>query len=205
MLRFAFQRLINGLRDVGALERHCANDTELPWRYAKDAVQEARDLIRARHQAMQDGQDLWKRRAQKTPERLRDLRTAPHPNVRRIAGQERKLAHQTARQAFYQQHVAHTFPPVIFGTQARWLDRFKTLDDPVAEQERQQTWREAWDASRNGRLAARGDRSKQGNPLLRVREGLDHWALESSLDRLKPGKPGKRISTPWGVSPYALT
>ena len=47
MLRFAFQRLIGGLQNIGGLERHCANETELPLRYAKDAVQEAQDLIRA--------------------------------------------------------------------------------------------------------------------------------------------------------------
>ena len=194
MLRFAFQRLVGGLQNIGGLERHCASETELPLRYAKDAVQEAQDLIRARHQAMQDGLTLWTQRVKKTRERLQTLQTAPHPNARRIAGQERKLAYQDTRRAFYQQHVeAGTFPPIIFGTKARWLDRFKTLDDPIAEQARQQAWQEAWDESRNGRLSARGDRTKKGNPLLRVSEGPDHWALEISLDCFRPGKPGAQV------------
>ncbi|MHB1956790.1 MAG: IS200/IS605 family accessory protein TnpB-related protein [Sulfobacillus sp.] len=194
MLRFAFNRLLEGLPDIGALERHLARDTELPLRYAKDAVQEAQDLIRARHQAMQDGLKLWTQRVKKTRERLTALRAAQHPNLRRIAGQERKLAAQQAQQAFYQQHVdAHTFPPVVFGTKKRWLDRFKTLDDRIAEQARQQAWREDWDESRNGRLSARGDRTKRGNPLLRVRAGADHWILEISLDYLKPGKPDAQV------------
>ena len=181
MLRLAFQRLVTGLRDIGALERQLARDTTLPLRYAKDAVQEAQDLIRARHQAMQDGLTLWTQRVKKTRERLTALRASAHPNARRIAGQERKLAHQDERRGFYRQHVeAGTFPPVVFGTKKRWLDRFKTLDDPIAEQARQQAWREAWEESRNGRLSARGDRTKQGNPLLRVREGPDHWLLEIS-------------------------
>ena len=38
MLRFAFQRLVDGLSNVGALERHLSSDTMLPLRYAKDAV-----------------------------------------------------------------------------------------------------------------------------------------------------------------------
>ncbi len=59
MLRFAFKRWVEGLSNVGALERHLSSDTTLPLRYAKDAVQEAQDLIRARHQAMQDGLALW--------------------------------------------------------------------------------------------------------------------------------------------------
>jgi len=194
MLRFAFQRLVEGLReDVGALERDLTSKTELPLRYAKDAVQEAQDLLRARHQAMQDGLALWTQRIKKTQERLRTLQTAPHPNARRIAGQERKLAAQQRHQAFYQQHVdAYTFPPVIFGTRARWLDRFKTLEDPIAEQQRLQAWKAAWDESRNGRLSARGDRTKQGNPLLRIHEGSDHWSVEISLDVIKPGNPNAK-------------
>ncbi len=190
MLRFAFQRLLEGLVNVGALERHVSSETTLPLRYAKDAVQEAQDLIRARHQAMKDGLALWTRRVQKTRERLTAIQASPHPNARRMARQERKLARQQAQQAFYQQHVdVHTFPPVVFGTKKRWLDRFKTLDDPIAEQERLQAWKDNWDESRNGRLSARGDRTKQGNPLLRVRAGVDHWILDISLDVLKPNKP----------------
>ncbi len=117
MLRFAFQRLGEGLLNMGALERHLASETVLPLRYAKDAVQEAQDLIRARHQAMKGGATLWTQRVKKTQERLTALRASPHPNARRIAGQERKLTHQEAQQAFYKQHVeAGTFPPVVFGT-----------------------------------------------------------------------------------------
>ncbi len=82
---------------------------------------------------------------------------------------------------------------MVFGTKKRWADRFKTLDDPIAEQVRQQAWREEWEESRNGRLSARGDRTKQGTPLLRVREGPDHWLLEISGDRLKPGKPDAKV------------
>ena len=103
---------------------------------------------------MQDGLTLWAQRVKKTRERLTALRASSHPHARRTAGQERKLAHQEERRGFYQQHVeAGTFPPVVFGTKKRWLDRFKTLDDPIAEQARQQAWREEWDESRNGRLS----------------------------------------------------
>ena len=200
MLRFAFKRWVEGLSDVGALERHLSSDTMLPIRYAKDAVQEAQDLIRARHHAMQDGLTLWTQRIKKTRERLTALRASPHPNGRRIAGQERKLAHQEERRGFYQQHVeAGTFPPVVFGTKKRWVDRLKTLDDPIAEPARQQAWREERDESRDGCLSARGDRTKQGNTLLRIHEGPDHWILEISLDELRPGKPdakGPRYEKP---------
>ncbi len=43
------------------------------------------------------------------------------------------------------------------------------------------------------RLSARGDRTKQGSPVLRVSAGPDHWVLEISLDCLKPGKPDAKV------------
>jgi IS605 OrfB family transposase len=91
--------------------------------------------------------------------------------------------------AFYQQHVTDgTFPPVIFGTRKLFLERFRTLADPLAELRRQKVWKEQWDEGRNGRLSARGDRTKNGNPLLRIHEGSEHWMLEISLD----GDPEKK-------------
>ncbi len=69
MLRFVFQPLLESCVNVDALERHRSSDTELLLRYAKDAVQEAQALIRARHEAMQDGLILWTQRVKKTQER----------------------------------------------------------------------------------------------------------------------------------------
>ncbi len=66
MPRFAFNRLRGGPSNIGAMERPLSSDTELPLRYAKDAVQEALDLIQARHQAMQDALTLWTGRVKKT-------------------------------------------------------------------------------------------------------------------------------------------
>jgi hypothetical protein len=100
MLRFAFNRLLGGFSNIGALERHLSSDTELPLRYAKDAVQEAQDLIRARHQAMKDGLTLWQRRAKNTATRLTALKN-DHPDSRRIPGLERKLLRQQEHVAFY--------------------------------------------------------------------------------------------------------
>jgi hypothetical protein len=194
MFRLAFNRLREGWSDIGALEHHLSRDMTLPLRYAKDAVHDAQELLRARHQAMKDGATLWTQRVKKTRDRVTTLRKT-RPDSRPILGLERKLAHQEERQAFYQQHVdAHTFPPVVFGTKKRWLDRFKTLDDPIAEQAHQQAWREAWDESRNGRLSARGDRTKKGNPLLRIREDSGHWILDIALDVLKPDRPDAKHS-----------
>ena len=192
MMRFAFKRLSEGIIKVGAIDRHCASETGLPLRYAKDAVHDAQELITSRRQAMQDALTLWQRRAKKTAARLTALKK-DHPDSRRIPGLERKLLRQHEQVAFYQQHVTDgTFPPVIFGTRKLFLERFRTLPDPLAEFRRQQIWKERWDEGRNGRLSAWGDRTKTGNPLLRISEGAEHWMLEISLDTLDPEKKGIR-------------
>ncbi len=130
MVRFAFQRLCEGLVNVGAIERHCASETGLPLRYAKDAVHDAQELITRRRQAMQDALTLWQRRTKQTQAQLTVLRKN-HPDSRRIPGLERKRLRQQEHVAFYQQHVTDgTFPPGIFGTRKLFLERFRTLADP---------------------------------------------------------------------------
>ena len=203
MMRFAFKRLSEGMIKVGAIERHCASETGLPLRYAKDAAHDAQELITARRQAMQDALTLWRSRVRKTQTRLTTLRQN-RPDSRRIPGLERKLLRQQEHVAFYQRHVTDkTFPPVVFGTRKLFLERFHTLADPLAELRRQQVWKEQWDEGRNGRLSARGDRTKNGNPLLRIREGPEHWMLEMSLDALDPEKKGiryRKLSLPLYVA-----
>ena len=131
MMRFAFQRLRDGLSPVGAIERHCASETGWPLRYAKDAVHDAQELITSRRQAMHDGLTLWQRRAKKTAARLTALKK-DHPDSRRIPGLERKLLRQQEHVAFYQRHVTDkTFPPVVFGTRQLFLERFHIHASPV--------------------------------------------------------------------------
>ncbi len=203
MMRFAFKRLSEGMIKVGAIERHCASEMGLPLRYAKDAVHDAQELITSRRQAMQDALTLWQRRAKKTATRLAVLKK-DHPDSRRIPGLERKLLRQQKHVAMYQKHVTEkTFPPVVFGTRQLFLERFHTLADPLAEFQRQKVWKEQWDEGRNGRLSARGDRTKTGNPLLRLHEGPDHWLLEMSLDERDTEKKGiryRRLSLPLYVA-----
>ena len=66
------------------------------------------------------------------------------------------------------------------------------MADPLAEFRRQQIGKEQWDEGRHGRLSARGDRTKNGNPLLRLHEGSDHGMLDIALDERDPEKKGNR-------------
>ncbi len=176
MVRYAFKRQLEPETEVGALERFLSIDTGLPLRYAKDAVAEAAQLIKAQKELVKEHLRLWQQRVKKTTERINKI-VKKDPNSRKLNGLRRKLEKRQRKVAFYQQYLdADTFPPVIFGSRELYLSQFKKDTD-------QAIWRQEWNDARNGRLAARGDRTKQGNPLLRISEQNGKWQLEISLDR----------------------
>ena len=176
MYRHAFNHLLEPDTKVGTLERILYAETGLPLRYAKDAVAEAKQLITAQTALVKEHLDLWQRRKKKTMERInRIIKT--DPQSRKLAGLQRKSEKQQRKVAFYQQHTDHgTFPPVIFGSRELYMAQFK-------EGTSKAVWKQAWDDARNGRLSARGDRTKKGNPLLRISEQKGQWWLEISLDQ----------------------
>jgi hypothetical protein len=52
-------------------------------------------------------------------------------------------------------------------------------------------------------LSARGDRTKNGNPLLRISEGSEPWMFDISLDKRDPEKKGiryRKLSLPLSVA-----
>ncbi len=175
MVRYAFKRLLESGTKVGELERILAAETGLPLRYAKDAVAEAKQLIIGQKVLVKEHWQLWQRREKKTAARIHKI-ARQDPTSRKLPGLRSKLEKQQRKAAFYQQHAEQsTFPPVIFGSRELYLSQFK-------EGVNQAAWRQEWDDARNGRLAARGDRTKKGNPLLRIHEQDGAWRLEISLD-----------------------
>ncbi len=130
----------------------------MPLRYAKDAVAKANQLISAQKALVKEHLGLWQRRKKKTTERINKI-AKKDPNSRKLHGLHRKLEKQQRKVTFYQQHLdADTFPPVIFESRELYLAQFK-------EGANKESWRKQWKDSRNGRLSARGDRAKKGNPL----------------------------------------
>ena len=184
MYRYAFQRLQEAGIKISILERMLSTETNLPLRYAKDAVAEANQLIFAQKAFVKEHLALWQRRKKKTTERINEI-TKKDPNSRKLHGLRQKFEKQQRKVAFYQQHLDDdTFPTVIFGSRELFMAQFKEGSD-------KQAWRTKWNDSRNGRLSARGDRAKKGNPLLRISEQGNNWQLEISLDTFRDA--GNRI------------
>ena len=83
MYRYAFQRLQEAGMKIGVLERILSTETNLPLRYAKDAVAEANQLIFAQKALVKEHLALWQRRKKKTTERINKM-TKKDPNSRKL-------------------------------------------------------------------------------------------------------------------------
>ncbi|MCU5374679.1 IS200/IS605 family accessory protein TnpB-related protein [Bacillus pacificus] len=182
MIRYAYKRLQEGMT-VGSLEKILSAKTNANIRVAKDAVAEAVQLIKSRKALMIDYFELWKSRFEKTSTKLEKLLCIPdiNPNSKRILGLQNKIEKQILKMDRYEQHIKHdTYDEVIFGGRKNFEKRTKGL-----------LTKEQWYELRNGRFSARGDKSKKGNPNLRVIEEDGSFFLEMTTS--DPFQKGKKI------------
>ena len=159
MLRFGFKRQLEGVA-VGQLEKDLSNKTGMTIRFAKDAVEDGRQLIKSQKMLTIDYRDFWKSRLEKTTKRFEKLCNIPGINMKskKIMGLVNKMDKEKKKLSLYQNHVDNkTFDPVIFGGKENFEKRSKGL-----------ITKEEWWESKNGRISSRGDATKGGNPNLRV-------------------------------------
>ena len=64
MLRFGFKRQLEGVA-VGQLEKDLSSKTGMTIRFAKDAVEDGRQLIKSQKMLTIDYRDFWKSRLEK--------------------------------------------------------------------------------------------------------------------------------------------
>ena len=178
-IRYSFKRQLEG-KPIGALEKMVANIYSLNIRQAKDAVESARQTISSQHELVKLNHRNY---AKKVDVLLKKLK---HPKLSglklkaltsKLAKRQRKLAYWTV---FL---TSRTFPPVTFGTKEMFLRRCKGL---ITKKE--------WQDKRNNRLYSRGDKSKGGNPNLRVvfKDGISFLEI-SKIEKTKTNRAVKVI------------
>lgn len=191
MFRYAFNRYIEFektilddkelQKEVQKLEKELSAKTGYPIRVVKDAVADAVQLVKARHALMKDYYELWKERYENSMELYEKLKAIPTINLQslRMKGLRNKMERQFRNLRFYQKHILeNTFPPVVFGGKGN----FKKLQTGKLT-------KNEWNDFRNGRVSARGDATKGGNPNLRVVETENGYALQmTSNHKIMKGK-----------------
>ncbi len=152
-VRYSFKRQLEG-QVIGDLERVVAHKYNLNIRQAKDAVESARQTIVSQHVLVKLYHEDYTKKAEALVKKLKN----PKLSVRKVKALTSKLAKRQRKLSYWTVFKeSKTFPPVTFGTKEMFLRRCKGL---ITKKE--------WNDRRNNRFYSRGDKSKGGNPNLRV-------------------------------------
>ena len=197
-IRYSFKRLLEG-QLIGDLEKVVAHKYNLNIRQAKDAVESARQTIASQHELVK----LYHGNYIKKVEALEKILKNPRLSDRKLKSLTAKLEKRQRRLDYWTAFLtSKTFPPVTFGTKEMFLRRCKGL---ITKQE--------WNDRRNNRIYSRGDKSKGGNPNLRVvfKDGVSfleistlektdrNWAVKVLMPIYLPQKFSKKTGKVNGV------
>lgn len=152
-IRYSFKRQLEG-QVIGELEKVVAHKYNLNIRQAKDAVESARQTIASQHGLVKLHHENCSKKVEVLIKKLKN----PKLSERKVKALKSKLAKRQRKLDYWAAFLtSNTFPPVTFGTKEIFLRRCKGL---ISKQE--------WNDRRNNRFYSRGDKSKGGNPNLRV-------------------------------------
>lgn len=154
-IRYAFKRLLESTK-IKDLEKDAARKYNLNIRQAKDAVESARQTIQSQKELIKMNYDNYSKKVKVIEKILKDKDKKlsdkkKNALLNKLAKRQRKLENLDN---FI---VTGTIPSVIFGTKEMFLRRCKGL---ITNKE--------WKDCRNNRMYSRGDKTKKGNPNLRV-------------------------------------
>jgi len=154
-IRYSFKRLLEDWK-ISELEKVVASKYKLNIRQAKDAVEAARQTILSQHELVKTTYDDYSTKVKVIEKLLSDKEKKLSDRKRKSLTS--KLEKHIRKLRYFEKFVTtHTIPPVTFGTKEMFLKRCKGLIS-----------NEQWKSCRNNRVYSRGDKSKSGNPNLRV-------------------------------------
>ena len=152
-IRYSFKRLLEGLK-IGDLEKDVAFKYELNIRQAKDAVESARQTIQSQKELLKLNYNNYNKKVKRIEEELKNENLSDKKRNALI----KKLEKRKLKLKYYHELIDNNkIPPVIFGTKKMFLRRCKGLITI-----------EEWKNCRNNRIYSRGDKTKKGNPNLRI-------------------------------------
>jgi IS605 OrfB family transposase len=174
-IRYSFNRLIEGNIKKDELEKIVAHKYNLNIRQAKDAVESARQTIISQRELLKENKDNYKKKVKVIEKQLKNDKLSQ----RKRNALKSKLDKRKRRLAYFQKHIDNkTIPPVTFGTKKMFIRRCKGL-----------ITNEEWKNCRNNRFYSRGDKTKKGNPNLRViiKNGMSYLEI-STLEKTKSNR-----------------
>lgn len=172
-IRYSFKRLLEN-KKVSELEKEVAKKYNLNIRQAKDAVESARQTILSQ-------KELIKMNYENYDKKVKAIKKILNHKIKKLSDKKKnallsKLAKRQRKLNRWKNFIdTNTIPSVVFGTKEMFLRRCKGL---ISNEE--------WKSCRNNRIYSRGDKTKSGNPNLRVIINKEMSFLEiSTLEKTK--------------------
>jgi IS605 OrfB family transposase len=152
-IRYSFKRILEGNK-IGDIEKSAASKYELNIRQAKDSVEDARQIIASQSSLVRLNYENYSKKICSLEKQLANEKIS---SLKRSALLS-KLDKRKRKQQYLKSHIeSNTIPPVIFGGKDNFIKRCKGLIS-----------HEQWEVLRSNRIYSRGDKTKKGNPNLRV-------------------------------------
>ncbi|MCB2298177.1 IS200/IS605 family accessory protein TnpB-related protein [Clostridium tagluense] len=152
-IRYAFKRILEGM-NIRILEKEVSHKYNLNIRQSKDAVESARQTILSQKELLKMNYYNYKNKCMAIENILKE-KTLSEKKRKALL---KKLDKRQRKASNFKNFIDNNkIPPVIFGTKKMFLKRCKGL---ISNKQ--------WKECRNNRIYSRGDKSKSGNPNLRV-------------------------------------
>jgi len=187
-MRYAFSQLQRGT-PKGDLEKKIASKYSLNIRQAKDAVEDARQIITSQRKLVKMYHKDWSKKVKQAEieikaidKRLNNKNIKPE-EVKKLTfrreGKVKKLEKRLRKLKVWKDHMDNsTIPNVIFGSKELF---YKKCANEISNQE--------WKDARNNRFVSRGDRTKTGNPNLRIiHENGESFLEISTLEKTESNR-----------------
>lgn len=163
--RFAYKRLLEEELKKGEIEKPISHKYGLNIRQSKDAVESARQLIASQGVLIKDYHANYTKKVKVIESQIKKAKSK-----NKIESLTRKLDKRKVKQEFYKNHIDNkTIPKIIFGGRDNFIKRCKGL---ITNKE--------WKDLRDNNYYSRGDKTKKGNPNLRIIENKGITFLEIS-------------------------
>lgn len=170
-IRYGFNRLLEGKEKDGEIEKDISIKYGLNIRQSKDALKKANEIVKSQKELVKENYNNYSKKVKTVEKQIEKAKSD-----KKINALNKKLDKRKKQEEYYKDHIDNgTIPKVIFGGRNNFIKRCKG-----------QITNEEWKDLRDNNYYSRGDKTKGGNPNLRiiVKEGMTFLEI-STLDRDK--------------------
>ena len=151
--RYGFKRTLEGKMTDGEIEKEISKKYGLNIRQSKDTLKKAKQIINSQKILVKDSYDNCSKKVNQVENQLKKAKSQNRKNQL-----NKRLEKLKKKQQIYKEHLDNnTIPKVIFGGKKNFIKRCKG-----------QISNEEWKELRNNNYYSRGDKTKKGNPNLRI-------------------------------------